>query len=126
MGTSNVWLLSKLKENISEGPSEETFYKELIKDLCAEMLAPENLQKIIEALRSSKIKIYEQSDSENYLSVKETCQFLNISRGSLYNQKNNLHFPKPKRIGRRVIYSKSSLIEFLNKVKCFKRGPPGK
>lgn len=63
-------------------------------------------------------------DNDVNLNVKETCEFLKVSRFFLYKQKGSLHFPKPKRIGKRVIYSKKELVEYLNKVQSLKRGPP--
>lgn len=63
-------------------------------------------------------------DNDVNLNVKETCAFLKVSRFFLYKQKGNVHFPKPKRIGKRVIYSKKDLVEYLNKVQSLKRGPP--
>lgn len=121
---SNIWLLSKLKENINSKSSEDVFYKGLIKDLCKEILAEENLRKLVEGIKLSNNDILSENESDKNLDVLEACKFLRISRASLYNQKKNPHFPKPRRVGRRVIYSKNSLIEYLNKVKSYVREPP--
>lgn len=123
---SSEWLLSKLKENINSELPEDVFYKRLIDDLCKEILKGENLQQLTESLKSFDKKFSNQPPDEvdNYLQVKGVCEFLGISRITLYNQKNNPHFPKPKRIGRRIIYSKKSLIEYLNRIKNYNREPP--
>lgn len=78
-----------------------------------------NLENLLKAIEVSKGEI------DTLFPAKEAHTFLNISRASLYNHsKNNPHFPKPKRIGRRIFYSKNALLGFLNQVKNYKREPP--
>ena len=98
--------------------TEPSFLKLLAAELLSHLLEENNLQKICCAIvdNINKSHCYEKDTNEQLLPVKETCKFLDISRGTLYNQiKSNPYFPKPKRLGKRVLFSRSSLIEYLNK-----------
>jgi predicted DNA-binding transcriptional regulator AlpA len=83
------------------------------------------LKKLLSECIGEAKHILNEGDSEAFLNTKETCAFLKIGRTSLFNHsKNNPHFPKPKHIGRRIVYSKKSLIDYLNRVKYYQREPP--
>jgi len=91
-----------------------------------------HLESLVAQCLARLIKSFEESPyyspengREVFLTNKETWAFLKIKRTSLYkHSKNDPHFPKPKRVGGRLVYSKKSLVDYLNKVKSYSREPP--
>ena len=68
-------------------------------------------------------EVYPEKD-DIFLNIAETLAFLKIKRTTLYNRTKDPHFPKPKENGRRILYSKKSLIDYLNRIKGYNRKPP--
>ena len=63
-------------------------------------------------------------DLGGFLSILETCTFLKIKRTTLYKHTKDLKgFPQPSRVGRRLLYSKDLLSEYLknNSPKKYRR-----
>ena len=115
--------------------SEIQIFKQFLSNHIREYLENEGKQqlenianeKLISVLKSIEEKLVEicPKEAEEFITNQAARDFTKLSRTTLYKlSKKDPHFPKPKRIGKRILYSKRELTEFLNRIKQYKADPP--
>lgn len=89
-----------------------------------ENIASEKIINVIKEIEEKLVDIFPK-ESDEYISNRSAQDFTKLSRTTLYKlSKSDPHFPKPKRIGRRILYSKRELTEFLHRIKRYSPDPP--
>lgn len=87
------------------------------------ILTEEQLQRLIfaaanaaaEKVAKMVVTVKREADEEiDYLKVEEVCQKLSVSRTTLWKWE-KLGYLKPKRVGRRVLYSQKELLECISR-----------
>lgn len=56
-----------------------------------------------------------EEDNNTLLSADEACKFLHVTRPTLWKYEVQNYLKPTKRVGKRVFYKKSELVDFLNK-----------